>query len=300
MYILKELNYETRKNRIQQADKRSSQRSINGVSKNGEEYQFNTGTCFDKKLPLGEIRTDEKGRLVVLGGFGKSDSPVGNEIVSYANNDGWYDDTSDGPVKATVVLKSGRKIPVIDNAWVIVAPPKFAPYHYPIITLFDVMQELAFDQKWLEPPKDVSFKHDIYPILSHAVQYKWLNLAGNRGHGINKEGSFLAAQTLKSLASKDSDSYDLRKKVFDRLRDPKLYSDQNINSDEALQQATPTYMPQLSGDTGDNSVGHIRTWLALLPRQYENMRRWKDGDFVSDWEEDSSMNLHPNNLKIFH
>ena len=42
--------------------------------------------------------------------------------------------------------------------------------------------------------------------------------------------------------------------------------------------------PSLSGDSGDNAFGEIRTWLALLPRQYDNMRRWKDGDFESDWK----------------
>ena len=31
-------------------------------------------------------------------------------------------------------------------------------------------------------------------------------------------------------------------------------------------------------------LGRFRTWLALLPRQYDNMRRWKDGDFESDWK----------------
>ena len=118
--------------------------------------------------------TDEKGRLLVLGGFGKSDSPKGNEITNYANNDGWYDDTSDGPVKRRGCLKSGRKIPVTDSAWVIVAPPKFAPYHYPIISLYDVMEEVAFNQKWLEPPQQVSFTRDIYPYYSGAYNLNGL------------------------------------------------------------------------------------------------------------------------------
>jgi len=40
---------------------------------------------------------------------------------------GPYDDTSDGPVSATVVLNDGTTVQVVDNAWVLVAPPKFAP-----------------------------------------------------------------------------------------------------------------------------------------------------------------------------
>ena len=125
---------------------------IKGLSKSGDKYQFN-GICFETKVSLGEIRTDEKGHLLVLGGFGKSNYPKGDKITSYANKNGWYDDTSDGPVNAEVVLKSGRKIPVTDSAWVIVAPPKFAPYHYPIITLYDVMQEVTLVKSGKSLPK---------------------------------------------------------------------------------------------------------------------------------------------------
>jgi L-Lysine epsilon oxidase N-terminal len=39
-------------------------------------------------VPLGEIRTDEDGHLLVLGGFGKSDSPKHSRIKHWANNDG--------------------------------------------------------------------------------------------------------------------------------------------------------------------------------------------------------------------
>ncbi len=60
---------------------------------------------------LGELKTDEAGRLIVLGGHGKTGSVPGAKITTFANNDGWHDDTADGPVTATVSI-AGRAIPV--------------------------------------------------------------------------------------------------------------------------------------------------------------------------------------------
>jgi len=60
------------------------------------------------------VATDDKGLLVVLGGQGESKSPVGATLNggNFANHDGWYDDVSDGTVKATVRLKDGGTPPV--------------------------------------------------------------------------------------------------------------------------------------------------------------------------------------------
>jgi L-lysine epsilon oxidase-like protein len=76
---------------------------------------------------LGTLRTDSSGRLLVLGGFGHSGSlhepPA---LTDYANNDGWWDDVSDGPVWATVRLATGEVIEA-KPAWALVAPPAYAP-----------------------------------------------------------------------------------------------------------------------------------------------------------------------------
>ena len=79
-------------------------------------------------------RTDEEGRLLVLGGRGHSAAvdEAGAEvsekqwITNYANNDFWHDDTSDGPIECKVKL-DGRDVPVKGRAWVLVTPPDFAP-----------------------------------------------------------------------------------------------------------------------------------------------------------------------------
>ncbi|HWA61125.1 MAG TPA: LodA/GoxA family CTQ-dependent oxidase, partial [Caulobacteraceae bacterium] len=100
---------------------------------------------------LGELVTDDAGRLVVLGGHGRSGAegfgPSGPRIADYANTDGWYDDTSDGPVMARLAMFSEevgqvRYIDVEYPAWVVVGYPRFAPQILDMITMDEVLQDL--------------------------------------------------------------------------------------------------------------------------------------------------------------
>ncbi|HEX2189582.1 MAG TPA: LodA/GoxA family CTQ-dependent oxidase, partial [Longimicrobiaceae bacterium] len=102
---------------------------------------------------LGELRTDDSGRLLVLGGHGHSGSWRADEfgeprIDDYANNDGWYDDTSDGPVMARLVMYSEqvgstRFIDVEYPAWVLVGYPAYVPEMLDMITLDEVLEDLS-------------------------------------------------------------------------------------------------------------------------------------------------------------
>ncbi|WP_307788052.1 LodA/GoxA family CTQ-dependent oxidase [Streptomyces actinomycinicus] len=66
---------------------------------------FSGGRFLDAlDVPLGSMHTDAQGRLVVLGGRGHSAAPFNAPLASFGNNDGWCDDTSDGPVTATLTL----------------------------------------------------------------------------------------------------------------------------------------------------------------------------------------------------
>jgi hypothetical protein len=68
-------------------------------------------------VPLGEARTDVDGHLLVLGGFGASkSSPSGPLNGDFLNNDNWCDDVSDGPISATVKLKSDGSTPPVMGA----------------------------------------------------------------------------------------------------------------------------------------------------------------------------------------
>src|SRR5215831_8953456 len=93
-----------------------NERSISG--KNATPIEFSKGTSNDptselwpspSPLPeitsLGTLLTDDEGRLIVIGGSGKTVSiPDAPQIHTYANNDSWFDDVSDGPVRANLEI----------------------------------------------------------------------------------------------------------------------------------------------------------------------------------------------------
>ena len=80
--------------------------SITGTGTNaqggGEKYDFR-GKFLGASVYLGELRTDADGRLLFLGGRGHSASHTHARATTFANNIGWYDDTSDGSVDATEI-----------------------------------------------------------------------------------------------------------------------------------------------------------------------------------------------------
>jgi hypothetical protein len=105
---------------------------------------------------LGAMRTDDSGRLLVLGGHGNSGSYQFDQfgqprIDTYANNDGWFDDTSDGPVTARLVMYAPnvgakRFIDVEYPAWVIVGYPRYAPQILDMVTMDEVVYNTAVQQ----------------------------------------------------------------------------------------------------------------------------------------------------------
>ena len=100
-----------------------------------KKYHFNKGTFYstcakskkeDTPVYLGEVRTDKIGRLLFLGGMGHSVSFGNMPATTFANNESWHDDTSDGPVDAVIKMKDGRKLKAV-GGWVVTAPPDYAP-----------------------------------------------------------------------------------------------------------------------------------------------------------------------------
>lgn len=99
---------------------------------------------------LGQLRTDAQGRLIVLGGQGNSSyqTQAPPPLATYANNDGWFDDASDGPVTATVTIMNGTTpmdVPVDDagHAWVLCTPPDFAPRVRSAVTMYDLLYDVG-------------------------------------------------------------------------------------------------------------------------------------------------------------
>jgi hypothetical protein len=84
-------------------DRRVSGRNQAGVP-------FDEGKFLGSNVYLGELRTDAAGRLLVLGGRGRSEGIPVNPggpvptLGSFANNNRWFDDVADGPVTASVTV----------------------------------------------------------------------------------------------------------------------------------------------------------------------------------------------------
>jgi hypothetical protein len=219
---------------------------------------FNTGTFLGTSIPLGEIQTDNDGRLLVLGGFGNSASPINSPIVYWAENDGWHDDVSDGPVKASVKLKGTGSWIQASPSWVICGPPKFAPSIDNIITLYDTLFQVAVDKFGIVSPSIPSFTKDIYPLLVRAINMKWVTSDAAGSHS-----------TLEAIIPPPGSSL-IRQAIFSRLRDPSLGPHQLGSGD----------MPKMWSDVFDTANDINQAFTKI---QYKILQQWKDGTFVNDW-----------------
>lgn len=232
--------------------------------------KFDTGTFFGIKVPLGELRTDERGRLLVFGGLGKSDSATSQPISNF-NYDWWYDDISDGPVSARVTI--GSRTFEADPAWVIVGPPSYAPGIKSFVTMYQVVYEAAVAQ-WLTPPAQVSFTQHILPVLECIGQLQWVNHGFYLDYGWGAPDDFLDPKNLAQLSSNAPEQVPLRQRIFHKFRDP----DGNDIRIDAL--------PPMYGDaiTNPPDLSNPRSWLSLPPLQYDWLRQWAAGNFKADWQ----------------
>jgi hypothetical protein len=219
------------------------------------EAAFNTGRFLGLPVPLGQMRTDADGRLLVLGGFGWSGSvPPGIPVLDYANNNSWFDDASDGPVTATVKGLAGTAGPLVATpAWVICAPPDFAPPIDTVTSLYDLLFQEAVDSGWLQVPATPSFTTHVSPILRRVLDMQRTNKRIGEHH-------FTFAAAFGPGAS-----FDQRNAVVKRVRDP--------NNPTAAGEAT---MPLLWDDNHGNEQ-------VITKSQYAILTKWRDGNYLDDW-----------------
>ena len=254
---------------------------------------------------LGELRSDADGHLIVIGGMGQSDFDPGlgpETIREFANNDGWFDDMSDGPVQAELTIDGAKQ--AVTGAWVVVGPPDFVPPIHSYRTMYDslvdvIVREMdipaddglfagplahvaAMNNDWRRNKtiKDFSpsFTREIAPILSAIARLERVHQhqMGPRArfHGSIGDLNFNALGGPGSLqANRDA--------VFERVRDPNALPTQQIQ---------PSQMPSAYGDyfeaannRGDkNDPAYLHSVSKL---QYALLRAWQKGDFVKDWDQ---------------
>src|SRR5260370_26615718 len=137
---------------------------ITGVNIRGDSrYAFDTGQFMGKPVYLGEVRTDEQGRLRVFGGLGECGSDDGSPAVNVVRTQGWYYHTAVGAVTATVQLQ-GTTLQV-EPAPAAVARPRYAPGPKSLGTMWDLMRDTAIKARKLPEPTRPLFNTDICPIF---------------------------------------------------------------------------------------------------------------------------------------
>lgn len=133
------------------------------------------GTFGSVNVPLGDAETDGDGRLIVRGGFGKSENPTDpSSQPNFPTTPGWYDDVSDGPITAQITI-GPNTFQAVNGAWVICPPPRYAPTTYSISSLYDTLRQLAITNQQLPALGLPSFANDIYPILKRALDVRYVS-----------------------------------------------------------------------------------------------------------------------------
>ena len=229
------------------------------------------GKFFDKTVYLGEMRTDKKGRLIMLGGHGLSANVDGNIAVTFANNEGWHDDMSDGPVTAEVKYK-GKKLEV-DPAWVICAPPDYAPMQKSVRTMWDLMRSVAVEAKMMVAPEKPSFTKDILPIFERMTNLQWVNAGFAAAFGWGGQFNYTSLEWVKKLNDPSAANLEMRRTISNNFR---RYGESGAEA--------PQLWPWLYGDAvAIPTQGSERQHCTLSKLQLKFLDQWVNGDFISDF-----------------
>ena len=263
---------------------------------------------------------DGHNRLLVLGGMGNSGSSEQGfgqpSIQDYANNDGWFDDTSDGPVTARLTIEvetidgvqappnMTATIPVDSPAWVITGYPRYAPQIVDIVTMDDLVYDLAVRNFNYDPLIYSNgaynsnylpyFWRDIWPILSRPFNYGFVAdfdpMTGGDPHetAVKSGGNF--DPTLLSIPPHaGEDPADRQNRAFRRrliwevLR--KAGQENRLYSNYAKPGKIYFAMPLLCGDNPlSNDIPS--KFLRLTDTMLFLIHQWAEGKFINEKLED--------------
>ena len=268
----------------------TGEKNIEGIKSEDSSYQM-FGEFQGTPVMLGELRTDDVGRLLVLPAKGISESPTNQPIydplkpATFNNADGWYDDIADGPVNATVTL--GDKVFQADSAWVSAAPPNYAPDIIGWRTLDDLLRNLYIQSGLMAMPESISFNEHVRPILERLSGLQWVNAGFAAMFGTDAPMNFEDQTLLQklSLLPDDTNSRDtyveLRRTIYNSFR--KLDS-------IAVE---PRTWPWIYGDAFGYNDNAPSKYLPLPSLFDYILQNWVKGNFTSDYDPNQ---ISPNQL----
>jgi hypothetical protein len=263
------------------------------------------GTILGKDLFIGDARTDAVGRLVVLAGRGHAASwaTPPRQPPDYLNNPTWYDDIADGSVDATITFQ-GHPPVIAEGAWVITAPPDFAPDMLALTTLFDIAEQAAN----VPLPQPLTYPQDIEPILRRAADLHFVNTrqawADTRKNlqnlpGLDDNGAAFAANRKKArddLVAAENQMSDYRlterqKRILELWVAGSFQSQADVNR-PAHTPAAALDRANLEACIGGGFFPGIETGTVLRqPSIYSEMGRLVRGSFTD--HDGSVFQLHP-------
>ncbi|WP_230595914.1 LodA/GoxA family CTQ-dependent oxidase [Xanthomonas albilineans] len=228
---------------------------------------------------LGELRTDARGRLLVLPGFGRACSwlqPDGTPFPLLSgmiapheygdvNADGWFDDTGDGPVSALIVFDDDSIAEVVP-AWAITTDPSYAPQALNVVSLWDDIYDTWVRRMKLVPALfknrfdstfRPSFADHLQPIFRAPALQRWNSNLPQRAIAAHDAVGAISAHNAPTETIMNGLAY---------VRDPNPAAQSNIGA---------PFMPLAMGDVG-------KAFLTVTRTQYFFLSQWNRGEFEAE------------------
>ncbi|MBI5257912.1 MAG: hypothetical protein HY855_15510 [Burkholderiales bacterium] len=225
---------------------------------------------------LGELRTDDKGRLLVLPAWGRACGwlqpngqpfPLIGGLIAPGeygdvNADGWFDDTADGPVSARIVFDDGSSASVVP-AWVIATDPSYAPQTLNVVSLWDDMFDTWVRRLDLMPSIfNHRFNDDFKPLFDDHLRPIFRAPALQRWN-TNLPARAIAAHDAVGAIGAQDEPADTIMTGLAYVRDPNAPAQSNIGA---------PFMPLSMGDAG-------KAFLSVTLTQYFFLTQWNRGRF---------------------
>ncbi|MBJ7556179.1 CTQ-dependent lysine 6-oxidase LodA [Marinomonas spartinae] len=243
---------------------------------------------------LGTLRTDNQGRLIVLGGYGFAGGNT--NLEGYGGGDDWYDDISDGSVTCVVTYKNASQMTT--NAWIVVGSPDFAPEIVNISTLNDTFFDVGVRYFNLVPDMYgesnstgsgfnhnyiANFDRDILPIIQRISQYQWVA-------NVQSMSGFFSYQFDYRDNSEARKPERMKYYNYFRQLDKKVIGDYDQPQQQLMSgDSDGNRFPMMPLNSGSNSVKSanaydltnnvVEKFLALDATQMFLLKQWAEGKF---------------------
>ncbi|MFT5778197.1 MAG: hypothetical protein ACI837_001153 [Crocinitomicaceae bacterium] len=239
-----------------------------------------------KEVNLGTLEYHE-GSLIFYGGDGKSASLNPSDLnTDFADNSNWYDDICDGRITAKITSKKTKEVVELNDAnsaaWIATAPPDYAPQIQPISTMYDLICGTANESY----APELSL---VFPIFYRLYRMQWVNMGDFLAPSFREKIDKITADgNFKYIYFKDDTGMGdiIRQEIFDLFRNPHY----NANNEPIIPSKDKTdltslgntlddlKLPYYPGD-GINYPGSPAQWFAIPPMLYEELKKWRDGEF---------------------